>query len=398
MKPSSARHGPRPHVRRRPAHLSARLRLTLWYTGLFLVAGAILLALNYFLVDRSLTQNPRRDARCRGQQAGRVAERRRDERAGRSAGRRRPRPVPRRAEPDRRRAPRAPADRIGRRARGDGPALARARLAHRGQSAATGTPDDDDRHVTSPNRTSTSASISTDPTTSSRSSPTPSTRCWIAWRRRSPPSVASSPTRHTSCARHCRSSAPKSMSPSPIPMPRPASCGRWPKPFGMRPNAPNVLIDSLLVLARSDAGSLASEPCDLAAMVRAAAERAAPAADARESGLDLELEPAVVDGDRALLERIVATSSTTPCCTTSIADGSRSTPYDGNRVRLRVANSGGHSTPPTSTSCSTASIGWTTRATAVSPASASGCRSSPRWPQPTKVACGRSRSPKVASP
>ena len=66
------------------------------------------------------------------------------------------------------------------------------------------------------------------------------------------------------------------------------------------------LIDSLLVLARSDAGSLASEPCDLAAMVRSAAERVAPAADAPELGLDLELEPALVDGDRPLLERMVA--------------------------------------------------------------------------------------------
>jgi hypothetical protein len=39
-------------------HLSARWRLTLWYTALFVVAGAVLLALNYFLVDRSLHANP----------------------------------------------------------------------------------------------------------------------------------------------------------------------------------------------------------------------------------------------------------------------------------------------------------------------------------------------------
>jgi signal transduction histidine kinase len=42
----------------RGSHLSARWRLTLWYTALFFVAGAILLSLNYFLVDHSLTQNP----------------------------------------------------------------------------------------------------------------------------------------------------------------------------------------------------------------------------------------------------------------------------------------------------------------------------------------------------
>ena len=57
MKPSSPATATAAARGRRPAHLSARLRLTLWYTGLFLVAGAILLALNYFLVDRSLTQN-----------------------------------------------------------------------------------------------------------------------------------------------------------------------------------------------------------------------------------------------------------------------------------------------------------------------------------------------------
>ena len=41
----------------RRTHLSARWRLTLWYTALFLIAGAVLLSLNYVLVDRSLTQN-----------------------------------------------------------------------------------------------------------------------------------------------------------------------------------------------------------------------------------------------------------------------------------------------------------------------------------------------------
>jgi signal transduction histidine kinase len=43
---------------RRAAHLSARWRLTLWFTVLFAIAGAILLTLNYVLVDRSLRQNP----------------------------------------------------------------------------------------------------------------------------------------------------------------------------------------------------------------------------------------------------------------------------------------------------------------------------------------------------
>ena len=38
--------------------MTARLRLTLWYGALFLVGGALLLALNYALVERSLTSNP----------------------------------------------------------------------------------------------------------------------------------------------------------------------------------------------------------------------------------------------------------------------------------------------------------------------------------------------------
>src|SRR5207302_4129580 len=45
------------HFRRR-SHLSARWRLTLWYTALFVGAGAVLLTLNYFLVDHTLRQNP----------------------------------------------------------------------------------------------------------------------------------------------------------------------------------------------------------------------------------------------------------------------------------------------------------------------------------------------------
>lgn len=38
--------------------MTVRLRLTLWYAGAFFVAGALLLALNYFLVARSLAQRP----------------------------------------------------------------------------------------------------------------------------------------------------------------------------------------------------------------------------------------------------------------------------------------------------------------------------------------------------
>ena len=45
-----------------------RLRLTLWYGGFFLLAGALLIGLNFALVARSLPES-------RGDLASRVAER-----------------------------------------------------------------------------------------------------------------------------------------------------------------------------------------------------------------------------------------------------------------------------------------------------------------------------------
>ena len=58
----------------RRSHLSARWRLTLWYTALFFVAGAVLLSLNYFLVDHSLDPEPRRDPDRGGRQARHLPE------------------------------------------------------------------------------------------------------------------------------------------------------------------------------------------------------------------------------------------------------------------------------------------------------------------------------------
>ena len=60
-------------------------------------------------------------------------------------------------------------------------------------------------------------------------------------------------------------------------------------------------------------------------------------------GLDLDLEPAVVDGDRALLERLVA-NLVDNAVLHNLDRGwiSLETRTDGNRVRLRVASSGGH--------------------------------------------------------
>jgi signal transduction histidine kinase len=67
-----------------------------------------------------------------------------------------------------------------------------------------------------------------------------------------------------------------------------------------------ALLSSLLILARSQRGLLRSEPVDLAAVAESAADAAARAADDEGVRLRLELVPAWVAGDAALLERLAA--------------------------------------------------------------------------------------------
>ena len=95
------------------------------------------------------------------------------------------------------------------------------------------------------------------------------------------------------------------------------------------------------MLARSDAAYLATERCDLAELTREALERLAPEADERELALDLSLEPAEIDGDRALLERLVG-NLVENAVRHNIDGGwiALSTSRDGDRVQLRVANAG----------------------------------------------------------
>jgi signal transduction histidine kinase len=64
------------------------------------------------------------------------------------------------------------------------------------------------------------------------------------------------------------------------------------------------VIDGLLVLARSDALTQ-TEAVDLAGLVRASLEQHAAVADASGLGAELGLEPAIVEGDRRLLGRMV---------------------------------------------------------------------------------------------
>ena len=96
------------------------------------------------------------------------------------------------------------------------------------------------------------------------------------------------------------------------------------------------LIDSLLTLARSDRGVERPEPLDLA-------DLAAAAAGAAPAGVRVEVsaEPAVVAGDRALLERLVA-NLVENAVAHNVAGGwvSVATTSENGRARLRVANSG----------------------------------------------------------
>jgi signal transduction histidine kinase len=67
-----------------------------------------------------------------------------------------------------------------------------------------------------------------------------------------------------------------------------------------------ALLASLLILARSQRGLLHSEPVDLAAVVGDAAEATKEAAGAEGVHLTGEHEPAFVEGDAGLLERLAA--------------------------------------------------------------------------------------------
>ena len=67
-----------------------------------------------------------------------------------------------------------------------------------------------------------------------------------------------------------------------------------------------ALLDSLMVLARSQQALPRREPVDLAAAARTAATHVGPEAAAREVAVRLDLEPAPLSGDRPLIERLVA--------------------------------------------------------------------------------------------
>ena len=101
------------------------------------------------------------------------------------------------------------------------------------------------------------------------------------------------------------------------------------------------LIDSLLVLARSDAAGITPEPVELSLLVRSACDRLAPAIEQRNLDVELALEPAIVEGDRSLLDRLVG-NLLENAVRHNVANGwiSIETTTTGRNATLKVANSG----------------------------------------------------------
>ncbi|HXM55214.1 MAG TPA: ATP-binding protein [Candidatus Dormibacteraeota bacterium] len=101
------------------------------------------------------------------------------------------------------------------------------------------------------------------------------------------------------------------------------------------------LLDGLLVLARSDRGLDAAEPVDLSESARRALEAVAEVAAERDIALRPALGTAVVRGDRALLDRLVANLVENAVAYNRPAGWVEvTTANGGSTARVRVANSG----------------------------------------------------------
>ncbi len=145
------------------------------------------------------------------------------------------------------------------------------------------------------------------------------------------------------------------------------------------------LIDALLALAQGQRGIVHREAIDLAALVGEVVARHRPEADLRGLTLDASLEPALVSGDRRLIERLASNlvENAIRHNITSGHVGIRVAP-DAGRASLEVVNTGPRrarrSGPAAAATVPAAGTG-TRRATAKG--SGSGCRSSPRSRPPT---------------
>ena len=302
--PRRARPGTRSPQENPPPWLrpTIRIRLTVLYGGMFLIAGVVLLWIIYLLAAQAIHQGselpfqivaPDRPGRLRGPS---------DCVAKSSGGRLQPRDRHLHAAPARR-GPQHPAQALP--AGPDRPRGGRLRLRLRDGRAgcsrrSAGSPAP---RAASSAPTCGAGSSWTARTTSSRSWPTPSTRCWTGWSAPSTPSAASSPTPRTSCAPRWRSTARCWRSSSPTRR-RPPDLQQLGKTLLATNERSEQLVEGLLLLARSDNEIVDRKPVDLAEAASQALDQTRAEAQAKGVELRGTLSAAVVQGNGVLLERI----------------------------------------------------------------------------------------------
>ena len=234
-------HGRRlPRLMPRP---TVRLRMTLLYAGVFLLAGAALLTVSYILV--------RNNAHCRPRRTRRNVPADELRRADPARGRRR------RAAP----AAHPVRDRAGR----DDRAVGAAGLAGRRAACCARCSGSPRRRGASRRTRSTSASRSRARATSSRSWPTPSTRMLerLSRRLRQPAALRGQRVARAAHAadRHAHRARGDARRPGRHATP---SCARWPRAVHDALDRTERLVQSLLTLARSEGAVTRRDPLDLA--------------------------------------------------------------------------------------------------------------------------------------
>ena len=146
----------------------------------------------------------------------------------------------------------------------------------------------------------------TGPADELKDSPIRSTGCSGGSTGRSRASATSSPTRRTSCELRSRSCAPRSTSALADPDATPHELRTMGEAVRETIDRTERLIESLLVLARSEAATGREEPVDLAALAADCITDLYARAEEYRIAIKAELEPAWTRGEPGLLERMIA--------------------------------------------------------------------------------------------